>query len=110
MSEHLSQRSPALEMSPEEFREAGHQLVDGIAAFLESIRLAQYHRLQATPECVVLPAGQKILSSPLDSATPLLAVPAGAIVRKLDERGNWYEIRYDTTRGWLPAGVLARVP
>ena len=72
--------------------------------------LVQYHRLQETPECVVLPAEQKILSSPLDSATPLLAVPAGAIVRKLDERGNWFEIRYDTTRGWLPAGVLARVP
>ena len=53
--------------------------------------------------------GQKILASPLDTATPLLAVPAGALVRKLDERGTWCEVRGDGTRGWLPAAVLAPV-
>ncbi len=37
MSEDLRRRAPALEMSPEQFREAGHRLVDEITAFLKSL-------------------------------------------------------------------------
>ena len=72
--------------------------------------LGLHRDLQKHPECVVMARDQKVLSSPLETATPLLAIPAGAIVRKVDERGNWFEIRYDATRGWLPAAVLSPVP
>lgn len=65
--------------------------------------------LRRRPEGVVMRAEQKILSSPLESATPLLAIPAGAIVRQLDRRGQWLEIQYDATRGWLPAAAVEPV-
>lgn len=68
------------------------------------------HRdLRKTPEGVVMLAGQKVLSSPLETATPLLAIPEGAIVRMLEKRGPWIEIRYEETRGWLPAETVAAV-
>ena len=84
----------------------------GVLAALLLVALASLglHRdLRKNPECVVMQPGQKILASPLDTATPLLAVPAGALVRKLDERGTWCEVRGDGTRGWLPAAVLAAI-
>ncbi len=65
--------------------------------------------LREKPEGVVMVAGQKVLSSPLATSTPLLAIPEGAIVRQLDRRGNWIEVRYDATRGWLPATALSSV-
>ncbi len=37
MVDDLRRRRPALEMSPEDFREAGHRLVDEIAGFLQSL-------------------------------------------------------------------------
>lgn len=68
------------------------------------------HRdLEISPECVVMAPDQKVLSSPLETSTPLLAIPEGAIVRQLDQRGNWIEVQYDATRGWLPAAALAPV-
>lgn len=72
--------------------------------------LGLHRDLQKHPECVVMARDQKVLSSPLETSTPLLAIPAGAIVRQVDARGNWCEIRYDATRGWLPAAVLSPVP
>ena len=45
----------------------------------------------------------------LDSATPLLAIPEGAIIRQLDRRDNWTEVQFETTRGWLPADSLRQV-
>ena len=71
--------------------------------------LALYRDLDRTPEGVVMLAGQKVLSSPLDTATPLLAVPAGAIVRMRENRGTWIEVEIGETRGWLPAAALAPV-
>lgn len=68
-----------------------------------------HHRLQRIPECVVMVNNQKVLSGPLETATPILAIPEGSIVRKLDARGTWIEIQEDTTRGWLPAAALAPV-
>ena len=65
--------------------------------------------LRHTPEVVVMRPEQKVLSSPLESATPLLALPAGAIVRQLDRRGQWLEIQYDGTHGWLPAAAVEPV-
>ncbi len=68
------------------------------------------HRdLRQTPECVVMLPDQKALSSPLETSTPLLALPEGSIVRQLDRRGSWVEVRHDATRGWLPAAALAPV-
>ena len=72
--------------------------------------LWMHFNLRQTPECVVMRHDQKVLSSPLETSTPLLAVPEGAIVRKLDDRGNWCEVFYDTARGWIPAAALAPVP
>ena len=72
--------------------------------------LGAHYDLQRAPECVVMARDQKVRSSPLVTSTPLLAIPAGAIVRKVDARGDWFEIRYDNTRGWLPAAVLSTVP
>ena len=47
------------------------------------------HRdLRQTPECVVMLPDQKALSSPLETSTPLLALPEGSIVRQLDRRGS----------------------
>ena len=71
--------------------------------------LGLHHHLQQNPECVVMTGDQKMLSSPLETSTPLLAVPEGAIVRKLDERGNWLEVQVESTRGWLPAAAVAPV-
>ena len=68
-----------------------------------------HHDLRQTPECVVMAGDQKVLSGPLETATPILAIPEGSIVRKLDSRGTWIEIQEDTTRGWLPAAALAPV-
>ena len=72
--------------------------------------LGLHRDLRRTPECVVMARDQKVLSSPLETSTPLIALPEGALVRRLDERGTWCEIRYDDTRGWLPAAVLVPVP
>ena len=71
--------------------------------------LALHRDLDRTPEGVVMAAGQKVLSSPLETATPLLAVPAGAIVRMRENRGTWIEVEIGETRGWLPAAALAPV-
>ena len=71
--------------------------------------LALHRDLEREPEGVVRLAGQKVLSSPLESATPLLAVPAGAIVRMRENRGTWVEVDLGETRGWLPAAALAPV-
>jgi len=65
--------------------------------------------LRATPECVVMSEDQTVLSSPLDSATPILAIPEGAIVRQLDQHGAWVEVEYESTSGWLPASALLAV-
>ena len=71
--------------------------------------LAVHRDLERTPEGVVMAREQKILSSPLETSTPLLAIPEGAIVRMLESRGNWTEVELGETRGWLPAGALATV-
>jgi len=71
--------------------------------------LALHRDLHQTPEGVVGLAGQKVLSSPLETATPLLAVPEGAIVRMRENRGTWIEVELGETRGWLPAAALAPV-
>jgi len=71
--------------------------------------LALHRDLDRTPEGVVRVAGQKVLSSPLETATPLLAVPEGALVRMRENRGTWVEVEIGETRGWLPAAALAPV-
>ena len=71
--------------------------------------LALHRNLDRFPEGVVMAREQKILSSPLETSTPLIAVPEGAIVRMLESRGNWIEVRTDAARGWLPAAALAPV-
>ena len=71
--------------------------------------LALYRDLDRSPEGVVRTAGQKVLSSPLETAMPLLAVPEGALVRMRESRGNWVEIELASARGWLPAAALAPV-
>ena len=76
---------------------------------LALVGLALHRDLDRTPEGVVMAAGQKVLSSPLETATPLLAVPAGAIVRMRENRGTWIEVELGETRGWLPAAALAPV-
>jgi tetratricopeptide (TPR) repeat protein len=83
-----------------------------LAGLLLAVALAGLwaHRdLRLTPEAVVMTPEQKLLSGPLDSATPLLAVPAGSLVRQLDTRGPWVEVQTDGTRGWLPATALAPI-
>lgn len=90
------------------FRFASRPVATVLAAlWLVSLAGLGAHRgLRQTPECVVVAPGQKVLSSPLDSSTPLLAIPEGAIVRQLDQRGSWLEIQTESTRGWLPATAL----
>jgi hypothetical protein len=68
-----------------------------------------HHDLRQLPECVVMDGGHKVRSGPLESSTPLLAIPEGAIVRQLDRRGPWVEIRFEATRGWLPAAAVQPV-
>ena len=83
-----------------------------VAATLLLVALAGLwiHRdLRREPEAVVMLPGQKVLSSPLETATPLLALPEGSIVRQLENRGNWIEVRSDAVRGWLPAAAVAPV-
>ncbi len=84
----------------------------GALALLLLIALAglwAHHELRATPECVVMSGDQKVLSSPLESATPILAIPEGAIVRQLDQHGPWIEIQFESSRGWLPATAVTPV-
>jgi len=84
----------------------------GAFALLLLIALAglwAHHELRATPECVVMSGDQKVLSSPLESATPILAIPEGAIIRQLDRHGPWVEIQVESTRGWLPATAISPV-
>jgi tetratricopeptide (TPR) repeat protein len=93
------------------FRFATRPACAGLAALL-MVALAglwMHRDLRQTPECVVMAGGQKVLSGPLDSATPILAAPEGAIIRKLDQRGAWIEVQYDATRGWLPATAATPV-
>jgi len=68
-----------------------------------------HHELRATPECVVMSGDQKVLSSPLESATPILAIPEGAIVRQLDPHGAWVEVEFESTRGWLSSDMVKPV-
>ena len=77
--------------------------------FVTLAGLGAHHGLRRTPECVVITPGQKVLSSPLETSTPLLAIPEGTLVRQLDRRGSWREIQTEATRGWLPAIALAPV-
>lgn len=82
------------------------------AALLLALAIAGLwaHRdLRQSPERVVMNPDQKVFSGPLDTSTPLLAIPEGAIVRQLDQRGPWLEVEYDSTRGWLPAATTATV-
>ncbi len=81
-----------------------------VALAVAGAGLWAHHDLQVTPECVVMVPDQKILASPLDTATPLVAVPEGAVLRQVSRRGAWVEVRLDPTRGWLPADVLMPVP
>jgi tetratricopeptide (TPR) repeat protein len=83
-----------------------------IAALLLVVALAGLwaHRQQRRyPEGVIMADGSKVLSGPLESATPLLAIPEGTLVRQLDRRGPWVEIRTETIRGWIPADDIALV-
>ena len=76
---------------------------------LASAGLWAHRDLLLYPECVVRSGGHKVMSGPLETATPLLAIPEGAIVRQLHQRGGWIEIQSDASRGWLPAAALAPV-
>lgn len=71
--------------------------------------LGMHRDLRRTPECVVMLPDQKVLSGPLDAATPILALPEGAIVRELDRRGTWSEIQADSARGWIQSRSLSPV-
>ncbi len=81
-----------------------------LALLLALAGLALHRDLRRFPEGVVMVRGQKLLSGPLETATPLLAMPEGAIVRMRESRGNWSEVETGVTRGWLPAAALAPVP
>jgi tetratricopeptide (TPR) repeat protein len=72
--------------------------------------LLQYRALSKRPECVMMTPGQNVLSSPLETATPLLALPVGSIVRQLGQRENWIEVQAEGARGWLTAASLAPIP
>jgi hypothetical protein len=76
---------------------------------LALVGLALHRELDQIPEGVVMTPGQMILSIPWKTATPLLGVPAGAIVRMRENRGTWVEVELGETRGWLPAAALAPV-
>ena len=93
------------------FRFAARPAAAGLAALLllALVGLALHRELDQIPEGVVMTREQKILSSPLETATPLLAVPEGAIVRMRENRGTWVEVELGETRGWLPAAALAPV-
>ena len=71
--------------------------------------LGLHRDLRRNPECVVMESSLQLLSSPLETSTPLLEMPEGTVVRKLDERGSWLEVRADATRGWVPAAAVAPV-
>lgn len=71
--------------------------------------LGLHRDLRRNPECVVMESSLKLRSSPLETSTPLLEMPEGTLVRKLDERGSWLEVRADATRGWVPAAAVAPV-
>lgn len=93
------------------FRFASRPAAAALAALL-GIALAglwMHRDLRQTPECVVMLRDQKVRSSPLETSTPLLSLPEGAIIRNLDRRGNWLEIQFESTRGWLPAAAAAPV-
>lgn len=75
-----------------------------------SAGIAQYRTLSQRPECVVMTPDQRVLSSPLETATPLLGLPVGSIVRQLDQRENWIEVQAAGTRGWLPTHSVAPIP
>lgn len=71
--------------------------------------LGAHHGLRHPPECVVMLRDQKVRSSPLETSTPLLAIPEGALVRQFDARGSWEEVQFEAVRGWLPAAALSPV-
>ncbi len=80
-----------------------------LALALTLAGLWAHQRLRLNPERVVMQPGLKVRSGPLESSTALLAIPEGAIVRQFDRRGPWVDIRFESTRGWLPAAATAAV-
>ena len=84
-------------------------LVAAIALALSLAGLLAHSGLRRSPECVVVSGPHKLFSGPLDSATPLLSLPEGAIVRKLGARGSWFEVQADAARGWIPSSSLEPV-
>ena len=70
---------------------------------------ARHHAAHAN-EAVLL-ADATLLSGPLDTATPLLSLPAGTLLRAGDLHGPWRQVQPlpDLPSGWLPASSLAPV-
>ena len=69
-----------------------------------------WHLGQNRSLAIVLAKEAEARLAPAASAGPAATLPAGSQVRVLSERGDWvYCAMPGANRGWLPAGVLARV-
>ncbi len=84
-------------------------LMAGLALALALAGLWIHRDLRQTPEWVVTADGNEVRSGPLETSTPLLSLPEGAIVRQLDRRGPWIEIQHEDTRGWILAASAAPI-
>ncbi len=62
----------------------------------------------ASPE-VVITESVPALYAPLDEAEPHFALPAGTVVRHLEESAGWHKVRLQDKQGWIPKSAAAIV-
>lgn len=84
----------------------------GIVAVVLVLSLAgawQWHQLRASDEMVVVADDQVARYAPLEGADTHFGLPAGSIVTRTEDSGEWLRVRLENRDGWVPSIACERV-